>query len=1027
MLAPETILQGNYRITYVVDDQPDCVIYRAIDTREALRVLIAALPQLNEANGEETRLIAQQVASVQAPALLGLRDHFADGLTYYLVADDPGGHDLDRVARDRGGPLPEAEVLRHIDRLLTTLATLHNRKPQLLLGDMRASDLWASPEHDLSMAPFVLVRHFGGEPSPYRAPELAEPGTEPTTASDLYAIGAVSYQLLTGWSPPTSKMRLSGTPLNSPRTLNGQVSPLAEQLVLRALEMKPANRYHRAEEMRSALETVRLMAGRPLGATAPVAGVYSQAGTPSIVPVPVPVEASEAPLPNDPTNIYGPLPPAPPPVMGGASQQQPTMASVNPVAPPTARNQGNTCLIAAVAVLAVAAVGICITLAVLGWFLFSNGFAAVPFPFNPSGSGGIVATQPEATAAAETTPAAATTAVPTAEGSAIAAAATYTQTRSFTEDQVGAVTFSEDGDTLAVAVGNTIQIHDAASLEQRQVLEGHENEVSALVFAPAAAGGLLASGATDEPTIRLWDAARGEQLAELSGHEGWVRGLAFSPDGALLASGSVDGTVKIWDVAARKELATLAGHTDYVGNVAFSPDGSLIASASRDGTVRLWQAPSGVPVSDFTFTAPTDPNTSLPYWLTGVSFSADGRQLATGSTDNKVYVLETSSGRLERTLEGHQSWVIIRGVSYSPKGDLLATASLDGTVRLWSVRTGAERGVLSQQGLRLLGIAWSPDGEQIAASSDLAGGVRLWNVADQEIARTLTVGQGAVTSLSYASDGNALASGGANGTVKVQRLDEEGDFSLSGGAPTAQYMAFVSERSMVAISDAGELVQIDFSQQGQPQQLEGLEGVALSVAAAPRQKIVAAGNERGDVALWDLESDRVLHTLSGLRGPVYTISFSEDGRRVAAVVNEPDDAPQLAIWDVESGDLLAAFGGHSNQVTGIALRANGSLLASTSADGTLKLWNEEGREERSISAQDGQGWFSSVAFSPDGSLLVTGSLDGQVEFWNPDSGERVNAIALGQGSILALSFRPDGAQLAASTRDGGIVLLDAEG
>jgi WD40 repeat protein len=300
-------------------------------------------------------------------------------------------------------------------------------------------------------------------------------------------------------------------------------------------------------------------------------------------------------------------------------------------------------------------------------------------------------------------------------------------------------------------------------------------------------------------------------------------------------------------------------------------------------------------------------------------------------------------------------------------------------------------------------------------------------VAEQEVARTLTVGQGAITSLSYASDGNALASGGANGTVKVQRLDEEGSFSLSGGAPTAQYMAFVSERSLVAISDAGELVQLDFSQEGQPQQLEGLQGVALSVAAAPRQQIVAAGNERGDVALWDLESDRVLHTLSGLRGPVYNISFSEDGSRVAAVVNEPDDAPQLAIWDVESGDLVAAFGGHTNQVTGIALRADGSLLASTSADGTLKLWDEQGREARSINAQDGQGWFSSVAFSPDGSLLVTGSLDGQIEFWNPDSGERVRAVQLEQGSILALSFRPDGVQFAASTRDGGIVLLDAEG
>ncbi|NWF82055.1 MAG: serine/threonine protein kinase, partial [Chloroflexi bacterium] len=270
MLAPDSLLNNRYRITYVVEERPDCVIYRAIDSEGSLRVLVAEMVQPAESALADVRLLAEQIAGVSSPGLLGLRDHFAHGLTLYLIAEDPGGQDLERVARDRGGPLPESEVLNQVDRLLGALDVLHSRTPPLLLGDLRPTDLWSSLDGGLFLTPFPLVRPLGVEPSPYRAPELTDARMEPTTSSDLYAVGAVLYHLLTGWAPPTSAQRQAGTPLNAPRTLNARVSTLAEQLVLRALELKPANRYQQAREMRSALDTVRLMAGRSLGASAPI-------------------------------------------------------------------------------------------------------------------------------------------------------------------------------------------------------------------------------------------------------------------------------------------------------------------------------------------------------------------------------------------------------------------------------------------------------------------------------------------------------------------------------------------------------------------------------------------------------------------------------------------------------------------------------------------------------------------------------------------------------------------------------------
>lgn len=1049
MLAPDGMLQGHYRITYTVEERPDSLLYRAIDQRESLRVLVAALPQPSQAALEDVQSLARQIETVQVPGLLALRDHFADGLTYYLVSDDPGGQDLDRVARERGGPLAEDEVLRYIERLLTLLDTLHSRKPALLLGDLRSTDLWSSPDGDLSLAPFVLARHIGSEPSSYRALELYDAANEPTTSTDLYALGAVQYQLLTGWMPPTAPARAAGTPLNAPRTLNSRLSTLTEQMVLRALELKPANRYQQAREMRSAGETVRLMAGRPLGATAPLSSPLvqpptAQLGQPPIIqpgqpptampPISPPIQPfgpSILPPGYGPPPVATPFPVAPSAQPGAPMPSQPagTLASnYNPVqyGAPTGQARkpllSNGCLIALVVALGLAAIGICVMGAML-FFFVNSATASLPFiggnPLQATSAPAAAATTAQpSTAPAQPSPSA-------AQGGALNGTAIFTTTRQLTETVLGASLYSPDGQYLAVAVGNAIRIYNATSLEQATVLSGHTGEVSALAFTPAGAAPLLASGSSAENSIRLWDLATGKQVANLEGHGGWIRGLAFAPDGGTLASSSTDNTARIWSVADRKSLLTLSGHSDWLGNLAFAPDGKRLATASRDGTVRLWEVEAGQQVSGFNFTAPTDPNSSAPYWLTGISFSPDSQTIAVGSTSGNIYMLDSANGTQRRILEGHTNWVVIRGVSFSPDGRTLATASLDGTVRLWSTASGAERGTLQYAGLRLLSVAWDGQGEQLVASSDMGGTVTVWNAESREIANTLQIGQGTVTSLAFSDDGNVLATGGAGGSVVLHILEGEQQITMNGAAPTAQYLAFIGETRLVALTSEGKVVVIDLTRQNPGESYDGLEGVALSVASTLDRRVLAAGNEQGDIAVWDVESKKLLRILRGLRGPIYNLSFSRDGSRLVAVTNQPGDAPTIALWDTSDGKLLQRIGGHSSPVTGLALRADASLLVSSGSDGVLKIWESaSGKELRSIAVAEGQGWYSSVAFSPDGSLLATGTVGGQVELYNPETGEQLSSVQLNSGGVLALTFRLDGKQLAASTRDGGVWILD---
>ena len=247
----------------------------------------------------------------------------------------------------------------------------------------------------------------------------------------------------------------------------------------------------------------------------------------------------------------------------------------------------------------------------------------------------------------------------------------------------------------------------------------------------------------------------GRLVMNLTGHESYALTIAYSPDGRLLASGSGDGAVRIWNTLTGEEaVAPLQIDDGAVFSVAFSPDGLRILSGTDRGAVHIWDIQMGRSVMS--------PLRGHSHRVCSVAFSPDGRLIASGSADKSVRLWDAQTGQIIVVLTDHTDWV--RSVVFSPVGHTLASGSDDCTVRRWNVRTGEPQG----QPLRgadgaVFPVAFSPDGQFIAAEFYSAQEIRIWNVStSEELAAPFKTGC-RVDDLVFAPDGSRLVSTNPDG------------------------------------------------------------------------------------------------------------------------------------------------------------------------------------------------------------------------------------------------------------------------
>jgi WD40 repeat protein len=587
---------------------------------------------------------------------------------------------------------------------------------------------------------------------------------------------------------------------------------------------------------------------------------------------------------------------------------------------------------------------------------------------------------------------------------------------------VSALAFSPDGTAVALGSYETrqgdslVQLHDTATGRPLGKPFAHargSSSVKVAVFTPDSkrvlVGGLEVRNGKARGRTQLWDAATGQAVGEPMHTDDPVRDAAFSPDGKVLATaGTVgaerSGFVQLWSVADGKPLGPPLRHTNPVVAVAFSADGRTLVSGSGGykvkGEARLWNVATGNPVGQ-----------PLPHKdsVRAVALSPDGKLVLTGSGDHPELPLG-GEGPLPVDLGRVQFWDAATGkprgqplrtdtpvwaVAFSPDGHTCVTQT-SAEARVWETATGRSLGVPIPLPTGDLGphtVAFSADGRHILTGSSIAGGM-VWVCGAPESPRELSH-EGTVCGVAFRRDGKVFLTGTASD----------------------------QERCAARLWDAATCKPL-----GQP--IPYL-GHTYTVALSPDGQRLATGADLFGGRIWDTATGRLVAALQdNNKLLVSSVAFSPDGKLLAT--GGGFGFSQAHVWDAATGAAVGPplpHGGNSG-VYAAAFSPDGTALVTGygffhTKEGGARLWDVRTRKPLGAPFHE-CGMVFAVAFSPDGKRVALGTWNG-AHVWNLATGKRVGPVMNPGRSVGSVAFSPDGKLVLMNGKDRGIVTPEAAG
>jgi len=318
-------------------------------------------------------------------------------------------------------------------------------------------------------------------------------------------------------------------------------------------------------------------------------------------------------------------------------------------------------------------------------------------------------------------------------------------------------------------------------------------------------------------------------------------------------------------------------------------------------------------------------------------------------------------------------------------------------------------------------LAFSPDGEHVASGgNDFT--VKIWDATTGQLIHSLTGHNHYVTDVAFSPDGKRLASTSTDGTVRIWDVTTgRAIHTLNGYSSSVWNPVFSSDGTWLAAGDCDGTVK--FWDSGTGKELRTLSVPTKSVhgaALSPDGNRLASTGHDGIVTVWHAATGRVEHQLKGHTGIVWNAAFSPDGHRLASVGQDKT----IRVWDPTTGQRVHTLTGHSSDIWSVAFSPDGSRLASGSVDQTVRVWDAtSGQELCSFRGHTSEVYH--VAFSPDGSRLASVGGDGTVRIWSAAVRQEAPALKGYYDEAGSMAFSPDGAWLAAGDSDNRVRVWDA--
>ena len=531
-------------------------------------------------------------------------------------------------------------------------------------------------------------------------------------------------------------------------------------------------------------------------------------------------------------------------------------------------------------------------------------------------------------------------------------------------------------DLIPIDFKNLTQSGDVRSNVDFKAFEGHTDAVRSAVFSDD--GTLLLSGSQDN-TVRVWEIATGQMLRTFRGHGGRVQAAVFLPKGDRILSASHDQTVREWSIDKYEEIRTLQGvvlngHTDAVLDATFSADQTQIVTASRDRTARLWNTSTGQPGLTL--------SEGHSYLASTAIFFPGGKKLLTAAVDNTARIWDvTTGGQIQRLDHSGRS----AAATVSSNARWVATGSDDKSAILWDATTGTRLKKLEAHQSEVTAVAFSPN-DLLLATGDTKGHVKLWNVEAGRVVANLDGHSRRISAIRFSNDGTRVLTASGDNTV--------GQWDVTSGK---------------------ELDKLILKHPDAVLALQNIPGSNQVVTSCADQKL----------RIWDTSTAQVVQTIGPLPGNVFSVSVSDDGRRLL-VANS--DERTVRLWDLTSGQEIESPQSNGKLGPLIDMKLRGGLLWSTAfvpgSDDVLtvggsdsRLWDAKtGREKMSFSPH---GAVASAAFSPAGDMVVTGSWDNSAKVWDTKTGKVIRKLEGEHTSFVnTATFSNDGEFVLTASDDG---------